>query len=179
MPAKFTNKQELYKQLYEKDLQVIDTYINPNDSALIAYDLYSVINTATDYSNVQTSYGEMKWIAVEFTYMPYFRYSATATDYAVGFFGTRQGVFDTTVSTKTAIQTAQLPGSKLITNKDPWKFKVPIVHNKPVSTTDTNTAQSEVPKVNFYFGWVTASTTNESAGLLHIKLLLNAYSKKE
>jgi hypothetical protein len=177
--GRLTGKQELYKQLYEKDLQVIDSYIEPNDTTNIGYDLYSVINTATDYSNMQTSYGEMRWVAVEFEYMPFFRYSAVVTDYALGYFGVRQGVFDTTVTAKSAIQTTQLPGSFQISNKDPWRYKTPIVHNKPISTSDTNTAQSEMPKVNFYFGYSQETSTNSSAGNLHIKLILYAYSKKE
>jgi hypothetical protein len=174
-----SNKLQLYKQLYEKDLQVIDTLIEPNDTTNIGYDLYSVINTATDYSNMQTSYGEMRWVAAEFEYMPFFRYSAVVTDYALGYFGVRQGVFDTTVTAKSALQTVQLPGSFQISNKDPWKYKTPIVHNKPISTSDTNTAQSEMPKVNFYFGYTQDTTTNSSAGNLHIKLVLYAFSKKE
>lgn len=172
-------KIQLNKQLYERDFQVIDAIIAPNDAANVAFDLYTTLSSVLDYTNMQVTYGEMQWIAAEFNYVPYFQYSDVDTDSAIGCFGVRQGTFDVTVSTKTAGQIIQLPGSQVINNKKFWRFRSQIVHNNWVSTTDTNTAQSEVPKINFYFGYVTPASTNTGLGLLHIKLLMNCKAKKE
>jgi len=172
-------RAQINRQLYEKDFQVIDGAISLPDGANTGFDLYTSINGVTDYTNLVVSYGEFQWIAVEFRYMPYFRYSAVVTDYAIGAFGVREGTFDVTVTAKSETAVLQLPGSFLVTNKDPFSYNTEIVHKTPISTSDTNTAQSEVPKVNFYVGYGTAATTNTGLGVLHVRLLVKAFSKKE
>jgi len=174
-----SDRAQLTRQLYESDLYVIDLVTNPPDNASGAFDLYSVISATTDYINMAVTYGEMQWLSVDFDYTPFFRYSATATDYSIGVFATRQGTFDTTVTTKSPNATAELPGSFIITNKDPWSFRSPVVHKLPISTSDNNTAQSEVPKYNYYLSWSTPATTNAGLGVLHLRLVMKCFSKKE
>lgn len=171
---------QLNKQLREVDMYVID-YIQGGipDTANSAFDLYTQINTTTDYTNLVVTYGELAWMAVSFTFVPFLRNSALSTDYATGCFGVRQGIFDVTVSTKSVLNVARLPGSIDITNRNNWIYNTPIVHNEYFSATDTNTAQSEVPKVNYYFGLQNAATTNTALGFLHVRLSVKAKSKIE
>jgi hypothetical protein len=173
------NRYQLTRQLFETDIYLVDYAFAPTDNASTGYDLYSVISLSTDYSNNALSYGEMSWLAVEFRYMPFLRYSALNTDYAIGAFGTRQGVFDVTVAAKTYQNVIREPGSLLITNKDPFDLKTPITQKRFVSTTDTNTIVSEVPKVNFYFAWSNVASTSTVLGLLHVRLLVKYRAKSD
>jgi hypothetical protein len=170
---------ELAKQLYEADVQVMDLVVPILESADQAYDLDSTISASVDYTNLATSYGELKYVYVTFRYFPFFSESALSTDYANGAFGVRQGVFDVGVATRTLSQVIRLPGSKLIDNKSPWTFSTPIVNSKYFPAGMTNTIVSEVPKVNFYFGWFNNASTNTNKGMLHIKLSCKARSKIE
>ncbi len=179
----FKNKKQkrqpnlLYKQLTERDMYVIDYLVTVNETADIGYDLYTQISGSTDYTNLQLSYGEFSFRSVTFQFVPFFCGSALATDYANGVFGTRQGVFDTGVTNKTVAALIRTPGSRLIDNKTKWSMTVPILHSTFFASSETNTATSDVPKLNYYFAWLNNASTNTSKGMLAIRLKIQARSK--
>lgn len=168
---------QLLKQLTEVDYLVVDYAVTVNEVADVGFDLYTVISASTDYTNLLLTYGEIAYQSVTFSYIPFFTGSALATDYANGIFGFRQGVFDVGVSAKAIASLARTPGSKLIDNKSKWSCTVPIVHNKYFSSSETNTAVSDVPKFNYYFAWYNNASTNTNKGLLLIKLSIKARCK--
>lgn len=168
---------QLSKQLFEKDLYVLDIGFSLPDSGNTGYDLFSVIATGTDFTNNALSYGEYSWIAAEFNFMPYFQYSSLITDQAIGAFGTRQGVFDVTVTAKTFLNVLREPGAFLVTNKKPWSFKMPITQRRYISTSETQTITSDVPKVNFYVAYSVLATTNINLGEIHVRALVKYRAK--
>lgn len=170
--GEFSEKQQLYKQLYEADLLVIDTVYTMVDSASTGWDLYTQIAGSTDYTNALVAYGEMSWQSVEFNVVPHYHTTTLLTDFAQGAFAIRQGVFDITVTAKNFINVLREPGSFEISNKLPWFFRSPIVMKNYISTTDTNTAQSQVPKINSYCGYNVLTTTNSNQNQIHCKVLI-------
>jgi hypothetical protein len=175
----YTIRNEINKQLYEQDVQVLDLVVPILESADQAYDLDTAISASVDYTNLATSYGEIKYVSVTFRFFPFFSESSLVTDYANGAFGVRQGVFDVGVATRTLAQVIRLPGAKLIDNKSPWTFSTEIVNSNFFPAGMTNTIVSSVPKVNFYFGWFNNASTNTNKGMLHVKLVCKARSKIE
>jgi hypothetical protein len=164
--------------LNEVDKYEVEYSIAAIDSADIGYDLYSVVlANALGYANLLPSYGELRLHSVSFQYVPYFAHSTLITDSSIGAFGVRQGVFDVTVATKTAANVLRLPGSLMVTNKERWNFTTMLVNSPYFTNTTTNLVTTIMPKVNFYFGWFTPSTTNSSAGRLLIRVYIHAKSK--
>jgi hypothetical protein len=170
-------KNQLYRQLHENDLYVIDLAVAVNETTDIGYDLYTAITASTDYTNLLITYGEIAYQSVTFSYNPFFSGSVLVTDYANGVFGTRQGVYDVGVTAKTIASLIRTPGSLLINNKQAWSRFYPIVHNGFFSSSETNTAVSDVPKFNYYFCWFNNASTNTSKGLLYIKMVVRARCK--
>ncbi len=150
---KKNNKQMLnmQQQISEEDIHCVDVLINLQDAANVAFDQYTLVSASTDYTDLQSKYGMFKYQSCEVRFQPYFQYSSLITDSAVGVFAIRQGVFDVTVTTKTASNVARIPGSFTITNKNSWGIKFPISGSYFPSAM-TNTAVSNVPKVNLYAG---------------------------
>jgi hypothetical protein len=161
----------MYKQLKQDDTYVMDTAFALTDNTNAGYDLYTVFSSALDYTNNIATYGEMKWLSVSFEFIPFFPSTTVSTDYAIGAFGTRQGLFDITVTSKTYVNVFREPGSFGISNKEKWKCTVPIIGCPYLSSSMTNTIVSDIPKFNFYVGWLSAAATATSAGLLHVSLL--------
>jgi len=172
-----SNKDLIYKQLFQVDMYVIDYTLALNETADLAADFYTTIFNSVDYTNLLLTFGEVSWQSITFKYEPYFVGSSLVTDFANGVFGIRQGVFDVTVTAKTIASTTRLPGSIQVTNKDKWATSQPVVHNHFFSTSETNTQVSDVPKINYYCNWFNNASTNTSKGLLYIRLVVHARCK--
>jgi hypothetical protein len=168
---------QVQRQLFDADFYVVDVRFSLSDVSDIGFDLYTQVAAATDYTNIQLSYGELRFISLQLDYKPFFQYSAVSTDYAIGAFSIRQGIFDTTVTAKTVSNVLREPGSILITNKSPFTMKQQITNSKWFPSAMTNTSVSEIPKVNFYAGWQTVCSTNTGLGQMHLRLCLQARAK--
>jgi len=173
-----TNERDLrlqQLQTLKTDMFVCDGYTQLTDSAASGFDLYTFLaGSSADYTSMVGLYGMIRFDSVLIKFMPFSIYSTTASDKANGFASLIQGVYNVAPSGGTA--TLNDPGSITIHNCVPFTLSLKIVGGFIPSDT-TNTQTSLMPKVLFTYYWNTASTTQSSKGLVHVRVLFSVKAR--
>ena len=177
--VKYRQKTSLViKQLKSIDTRVIDkTYAAFPDDVDTGLDLYTEISTSDDYLNLLTQYGDVKWKTLIVTFEPLVLFSSTKTDCASGYFGVRQGVFESPVAARSASAVVTLPGSIPINNHRKFTHQTSILCSNFFPFNMPNTSVSQVPKVSLYFGYVNLASTNVHNGQLRFRLIVEVRNR--
>lgn len=148
--------------------RVIDTLVGFSDSANSFLNITNVLLGSTDYGDLASSYGEIKWVSYELMFVPYFIYSTTMSDYAQGQLGYTQGTFAPV--NLSAANVAVIPYSFPVSNR--LSFRTPLIPIRCdwIPTTMTNTITSPVPKLTVYFGWTNLATTNTNYQVILVRV---------
>ena len=166
-----TQQQLLDQQINQPVFRLVDLFYNAvDDTADLNIDIFTLLNSSSDYADIKENFGEMKWQFLRVNGVPRHQYSVTNTDYALGAVAVRQGPYDV-ISTYSVTQVLQMPGSKLINNFDHFYLpEMPIAQQQYLPTNLTNSTSTSLPKLNVFFGWQTNASTNTGNLCLHIQL---------
>ena len=169
--SKHSQQQLLNEQIERPIYRVVDLFYNAvDDTADLNIDVYTLLNSSSDYADIKENFGEMRWDYLRVRAVPRHTYSTTATDYALGACAVRQGPYDV-ISTYSVTQVLQFPGSLLINNHDHFVLpEMPIAQSQYLPTNLTNSTSTSLPKLNIFFGWQTNASTATGNLCLHIQL---------
>jgi len=162
--------------LNDVDTRVVDLLAYLDDAADGFSDLYTIISATTDYMDLAKDYGEFRYRSYKIEFAPHFIYSGNAGDYAVGVAAVNQGVFTIGSAVPNAASVVNIPGSRVVTNKNFWTFGGSI-KSEWFSSSATNTATSVVPKVTFYHAWQIPTSTTPLLGLIHFRVIIDCRVK--
>ncbi len=173
-----TQQQLLDIQVSRPVFRLIDLYYNAvDDTNDINIDIYTLLNSSSDYADLKENFGEMRWDFIKVRAIPRIPYSATSTDCAIGAVAMRQGPYDV-VNTYTVTQVLAMPGSLLINNHDHFQLpEMRIMQRDFIPTNLTNSTSTSLPKLNLFFGWQTNASTNTGNLCMHIQLGVTAKSR--
>lgn len=173
-----TGTLSLYKQLVETSVLEVGFYHNLLDYQNDARDLFTQMNSGSnDYSQYRDIYTHFKMIQVSFTVVPAFAIPVALSDNAMGLFGMRQGIFESSPISQSVSTLAQYPGTRPLHNFKGRVYSYPIISSEWFSNTETNTAVSDVPKFTYYTAWYKVATTNTAQAIVQVKVKLVAKGK--
>jgi len=116
-------------------------------------------------------------VYVSFSIVPAYLLTTAGSDNAMGLFGTRQGIFEASPLTQSVSTIIQYPGTRGLHNYKPRTYGFPIVSGEFFSNTDTNLANTRVPKFTYYCAWYKVATTNTAQSIVQVKVRLVAKGK--
>lgn len=153
-------------------------YHNLIDYQNDARDLFTYMSSGSaDFSQYRDLYLNFKMVNVSFTVVPAFKLPVSLSDNAMGLFGARQGVFESSPISQSISTLVQYPGTRPLHNYNGRTYNFPIVSGDWFTNTDTNTAQSRVPKFTYYCAWYKVATTNTAQSIVEVKIKLVARGK--
>ena len=166
-----TQQQLLNKQIDRPIFRLVDLFYNAvDDTADLNIDIYTLLNSSSDFADVKENFGEIMLQFIQVRGVPRHAYTTTVTDYALGAVALRQGPYDV-VTTYSVTQVLAMPGSYLLNNY--MTFVLPemkIAQKQFLPSNISNNTSSSFPKLNLFFGWQTNASTNTGNLCLHIKV---------
>jgi len=168
----------LYKQLMESASLEVGYYHNLIDYQNDARDLFNSLNAlSSDYSQYRDIYTNFKIVYVTFKVVPAYLIPTALSDNAMGLFGMRQGIYESTPITQSVSTLTQYPGTRPLHNFRGRVYSYPVLNSEWFSNTELNTNVSDVPKFTYYAAWYKVATTNTAQSIVQVKVRLVAKGK--